>query len=360
MWSFITIALTHGEILIDCKSSNGWRNAIHLPYGLGMDSAGFSISAHSVSLMAKDRLNSGEKAPAFVSNWIETTDARIHCVSSGEGPLILFVHGFPSFWYCWVRQLEVLRHRYQVVAIDAPGAGATTCANAEEPYRVSALAAQIHQFIQIIAPGRKVLLVGHDWGAALAFAVAQAFPEKIAGVAGIASLPFNQILALLAKDKDQQRRSSYMQRLCAMSLEQAGLVAQSIVAGAYAELVSFDAADREEITLFELACGDPRAFWNGSLWYRANLPNAERSLQHCMWPIADQALAMPSLLIWGEADDVFVPHAPEYFVAKHPNSEVLRLDGVGHWCMLQAPEQVNAALLDFADRSFGRIAARRG
>ncbi|WP_219893249.1 alpha/beta fold hydrolase [Aquisediminimonas profunda] len=324
-----------------------------------MDSYDFSAGAHAASLAAQDRLNSAAAEPAFVSSWVEAVDARIHCVSSGEGSVVLFIHGFPSFWYCWARQLEALRHHYRVVAIDAPGAGATTCANAVAPYRVSALATQINHLVQIIAPEQKVLLVGHDWGAALAFAVAQAFPERIAGVAGIASLPFNQVLALLANDKDQQRRSSYMQRLCAMSLEQAELTAHSIVAGAYAELASFDTVDSEEMALFELACGNPRALWNGSLWYRANLPNATRSPRDCMWPPADPSLDIPALLVWGEADEVFVPRAPEYFAAKHSDSTVLRLDGVGHWCMLQAPDEVNAALLEFADRCFGTIGMSR-
>lgn len=324
---------------------------------MGMD--GLNVSAHAASLAAKDRLNSKGAGQAFVSNWVEADDARIHCVSSGEGPVVLFIHGFPSFWYCWARQLEALRHGYRVIAIDAPGAGATTNADAVEVYCVSALAAKIHQLVQTVAPGQKVLLVGHDWGAALAFAVAQAFPNKIAGVAGIASLPFNQILALLANDKDQQRRSSYMQRLCALSLEQAELTAHSIVAGAYAELASCKTVDPEEMTLFELACGNPRAFWNGALWYRANLPDAQRSPQDCMWPPTDPSLDIPGLLIWGEADEVFVPRAPDYFAAKHSNATVLRLDSVGHWCMLQAPNQVNAALLEFAHRCFGTIGMSR-
>ena len=320
---------------------------------MGID--GLNLSAHAASLAAKDRLNSKGAGQAFVSSWVEADGARIHCVSSGEGPVVLFIHGFPSFWFCWARQLKALRHNYRVIAIDAPGAGATTSADAVEAYRVSALAAQIHQLVQIVAPGQKVLLVGHDWGAALAFAVAQAFPEQIAGVAGIASLPFNQILALLANDKDQQRRSSYMQRLCALSLEQAELMAHSIVASAYAELASFDTVDPEEMALFERACGNPRAFWNGSLWYRASLPDAQRSLRDCMWPPTDPSLDIPGLLVWGEADEVFVPWAPEYFAAKHSNSTVLRLDGVGHWCMLEAPGQVNAALLEFAHRCFDTI-----
>lgn len=324
-----------------------------------MDSDRFIARAHATSLAARDQINAQGAPTFFASEWGDAGGVRVHHVSSGEGPVILFIHGFPSFWYCWARQLEALRYKYRVIAIDAPGAGASASAGAIEAYRVSALATQMRQLIQNVAPDQKVLLVGHDWGAALAFAVAQAFPAQVAGVVGIAGLPFNQILTLLANDEDQQRRSHYMERLCALSLEQAELTAWTIVASAYAELGPCGALDAGEMALFERACGDPRAFWNGSLWYRANLPDAQRLPKDCMWPPADPALDVPSLLVWGEADEVFVPQAPEQFTARHPFSTVVRLEGVGHWCMLQAPEKVNLALLEFADRCFGAPSAPR-
>ena len=304
--------------------------------------------ARSASLDALEHANflAGDKV--YTSGWFGRDGQHLHYVTAGEGPVILFVHGFPSFWYCWMRQLEALRHTHRVIAIDASGAGASARMESADACRVSVLAAQLRALIDEIAPNERVLLVGHDWGAVLSLTFAQAYSNVLAGVVGIAGVPLNQMLNLLETDAEQRARSDYMQRLCALTQADAAQVANTIIETAYHDLIDAKYIDEVETALFARACGDPQALWSGALWYRANLPSEGASYADYAWPDANPANDIPSLLIWGENDEVFVRHAPDHYAAAHNSAHVVRLESIGHWCMLQAPERVTVELHQFA------------
>jgi len=305
--------------------------------------------------LAFANVDAGGGAP-YQEGWFGTGEARLHYIASGSGPTVVFVHGFPSFWYCWIRQLEALRGQYQVIAIDALGAGDSSQSGDDAAYSITRLAQGLGALIDHLAGPERVVLIGHDWGAALAFACAQRWPERFLGVAGLAAPPYNQFLRLVAQDADQQQRSAYMIAFRALTparIADEGL-ARTIAAQAYAGLVDRGDITPAEWALFEAVVGQDRALWGGTAWYRANLPPfAGIGPQH-FWPKGDPALQIPSLLIWGEADQTFVPSIADSFAAAHPGSEVLRLPGVGHWSMLQAAAPVNAALAGFIGRCADR------
>ncbi|CAG8467541.1 14670_t:CDS:2 [Dentiscutata heterogama] len=99
-----------------------------------------------------------------------------HYVESGNvnGPLILFLHGFPEFWYCWRYQLDGLKDmNYHLVAMDMRGFGGSYKPKELEAYHPDHLISDIRSFIQELSPnGRAACVVGHDWGAVLAWAAA--------------------------------------------------------------------------------------------------------------------------------------------------------------------------------------------
>lgn len=300
------------------------------------------------SLAAIDLANARAGGNFYESRWIEAGNGACHAVVAGAGSTVVFVHGFPSFWYCWIRQLEALRPVHRVVALDALGAGASGRPQSVADYSVDRLAAWLAEVLAAIAPEGKVVLVGHDWGAALAFACAQSRPERLAGVVGIAAPPYSQFVRTLAEDPDQQLRSGYMQALRTMTADRARGVAKEAAQRAYAGLLERGEIDREEAALFASACGDPAAFAAGCAWYGANLGTDATRIAATPWPGGDPALQVPGLLIWGGADETFVPTAPNRFTAANPNAEALLLVGVNHWCMLEASDQVSRAIADFA------------
>lgn len=295
-----------------------------------MAAEGASVEA---SLQAVGHANSRAGNAAYESIVIDANGLPTHAVVAGQGEPLIFLHGFPSFWYCWIRLLEPLRHRYRVIAVDALGAGATAKSTNGQSYAVASLMDWLGNVIEQVTNGQKPVLIGHDWGAALSFTFAQHHPSRLGGVVGIAAPPYGMFRQLLASDSDQQARSRYMEKLRTMTTDEAGRVAAEVARAAYAGLVERDVIGRTEYDLFVAACGDPLAFAGGCAWYAANLGDDAPAFAGPAAP-----LQIPSALVWGEADETFVPRVPAQFKRDNPDAIITCLPGVGHWCMLEAPE----------------------
>ena len=76
----------------------------------------------------------------YEEGWFGSGDQRLHYVAAGSGPLIIFYHGFPSFWFSWFDQMEALKGRYRVVAVDGLGAGLSAKPADQSAYRIARLA----------------------------------------------------------------------------------------------------------------------------------------------------------------------------------------------------------------------------
>jgi pimeloyl-ACP methyl ester carboxylesterase len=116
-------------------------------------------------------------------------DIRIHCTEQGEGPLVLLVHGFPESWYSWRHQLPALAEAgYRAVAIDVRGYGRSSCPAAIEDYRMLAIVGDMVALVGALSASDAVV-VGHDWGAPIAWNSALLRPDLFRGVAGL-SVPY--------------------------------------------------------------------------------------------------------------------------------------------------------------------------
>ncbi|HAR31950.1 MAG TPA: epoxide hydrolase [Gammaproteobacteria bacterium] len=116
-------------------------------------------------------------------------DARIHWVECGTGPVVLMVHGFPESWYSWRHQLPALAAAgYRAVAMDVRGYGRSSKPRAVEDYRMVRVVADVVGLIRALGSD-DVTLVGHDWGAPIAWTTALLRPDLLRGVAGL-SVPY--------------------------------------------------------------------------------------------------------------------------------------------------------------------------
>jgi epoxide hydrolase 4 len=289
---------------------------------------------------------------AYTEAWFGQGDTILHYVAAGEGPLILFYHGFPSTWYSWFDQMEALKGRYRVVAVTALGAGQSGKPDRLEPFRVERLAKQLDALARHLNGRKPFVLVGHDWGAALAFAYAQAYPKRLRGVIGLSAPPYNLFLDLARADPDQQARSQYMQRFRTLSLDdiKARGLGEQIAKSAYAGLVENGALNADEAELFQRAVGDPQAMNGGMNWYRANVGDfAKISAKH-QWPRHNRPIKVPALLLWGEKDETFVPSFLEKMPDYAAQLDIVTLPGVGHWVSIEKPEFANAAIVEFLEK----------
>jgi epoxide hydrolase 4 len=289
----------------------------------------------------------------YTEGWFGEGDTRLHYVEAGKGPLVILYHGFPSFWYSWFDQMEALKGRYRVVAVDGLGAGLSGKPGRLEPYRVERLARQLDALARHLNGKRRFVLVGHDWGAALAFAYAQGYPGRLHAVVGLSAPPYNQFLDLVRADPEQQRRSQYMLRFGTLThsdLAKPGVAAR-IVEGAYAGLADRADLTTAEMALFRNAVGNADALNGGMNWYRANIASFANSAPAPYWPKRGAPIRAPAMLIWGTADTTFVPAFLDGMPAIAPGIEIVRLDGVGHWTSMEAPGAVNAALSQLLERT---------
>src|SRR5437868_13828613 len=102
---------------------------------------------------------------------------KIHYVTSGKGPLVILIHGFPDYWYTWRDQMPALAKHFQVVAIDLRGYNQSDQPKGVENYTLDKLVEDVDAVIKHFRQ-EKAILVGHDWGGAIAWTFAMTHPEK--------------------------------------------------------------------------------------------------------------------------------------------------------------------------------------
>lgn len=108
----------------------------------------------------------------------DSNGVNIHYVSAGEGPVVLFVHGFPDYWYSWRNQMAALKDEYRVVAMDTRGYNKSDKPEGVENYAIELLLADVEAVIKDLGV-ENVTLVGHDWGGAIAWQFAIRNPERV-------------------------------------------------------------------------------------------------------------------------------------------------------------------------------------
>ena len=112
------------------------------------------------------------------SKFIQANGIKLHYTEEGTGELIVLLHGFPEYWYGWRNQIPVLSKQYRVVAPDMRGYNLSDNPENVSAYRIETLAKDIAELIKALGE-EKAIVVGHDWGAAVAWAVASLYPEVV-------------------------------------------------------------------------------------------------------------------------------------------------------------------------------------
>ncbi len=121
---------------------------------------------------------------------LSVNGVRIHAVEEGSGPLVLLIHGFPESWYSWRHQLTALAAAgYRAVAIDQRGYGRSSKFANPDAYRIHQLVGDVVAVVAALGE-QTAVVIGHDWGAPVAWTAAWLHPEVFRGVVGL-SVPFS-------------------------------------------------------------------------------------------------------------------------------------------------------------------------
>ena len=144
-------------------------------------------------------------------HYVESDGVRIHYVSTGEGPLVVFVHGFPDFWYSWRHQMAGLRDRFRVVAMDQRGYNRSDKPGGVDAYAMPLLVGDLAAVIRG-AGEERATVVGHDWGGVVAWQFAFEHPEMTERLV-ILNLPHPRgMMRELADNPQQRQNSAYARR----------------------------------------------------------------------------------------------------------------------------------------------------
>jgi pimeloyl-ACP methyl ester carboxylesterase len=140
--------------------------------------------------------------------YAEVNGVKLHYVEQGKGELILFLHGFPEFWYEWKDLIPEFAKDRHAVAPDMRGYNLSEAPAPVESYRVPVIVEDIHA-LAVKLKARKFVLVGHDWGGVIAWAFAVAHPEMLDKLV-IVNAPHPTVFAReLANNPAQQKASAY-------------------------------------------------------------------------------------------------------------------------------------------------------
>ena len=262
--------------------------------------------------------------------YVDSDGVKIHYVTKGEGPLMVLIHGFPDYWYSWRGQMPVLAKRFQVVAIDQRGYNKSDQPPGVENYAMEKLVDDVRAVVRHF--GRdKAIIVGHDWGGAVAWTFAMAHPATTQRLI-VLNLPHPYCLAReLANNPQQQANSAY-----ARGFQQEGAhkrLTPELLAGLVADEKSRD----EYVAAFK------RSSIEGMLnYYKANYPREPYEQ-----PGADSAhVKCPVLLIHGLKDKALLATGLNNTWDWVDNDlTIVTIPDADHFVQHDAVEKVNRAIL---------------
>ena len=278
---------------------------------------------------------------------------RLHYAETGSGELVLLLHGFPEFWYSWRHQLAALGPHFHVVAPDMRGYNLSDKPSRVEDYRVDEIVKDVVSLIDHFGVSQAAV-VGHDWGATVAWAIAQRFPERVSKLAVMQVPPAAVWRANMSLR--QVLRSWYMflfqlPRIPEWMISRKNMAAiERTFTNSVIRKGSFSPA---EIENYKEALRQPGALTSAINYYRANINRlASRGAKTSP---SNERTRVPTLFIFAEQDFAIVPETVRG-VADYVDAPFreLRIKESGHWVQNEAAEEVNAALIEFLSPNLDR------
>lgn len=277
-------------------------------------------------------------------SYIETNGINLHVVQAGpkSGTPVLLLHGFPEFWYGWRRQIPALVEAgCRVIVPDQRGYHLSDKPKGVKAYRMDELVQDVVGLIDALEYD-KVNLVGHDWGAAVAWTVAIQYPESLHRL-GILNAPHPDVMRrFLQRDLEQLRRSWYFFFFQLPWLPEAGMRRDNWRGAERALRRSgkIDTFTEEEFEKYKEAWSQPGAMTAMINWYRA-------AVRYPMSIQKEMRVSVPTLMMWGMQDFALSHRMARPSMDYCDEGNLILFPEATHWVQFDAADEVNHYMIDF-------------
>lgn len=275
--------------------------------------------------------------------YIVSNGLKLHYVTQGEGPLMLMLHGFPEFWYSWRHQIPEFAKDFKVVALDLRGYNDSDKPQEQSAYVMAEFIKDVEGVIKGLGYDRCVL-VGHDWGGAIAWNFAYAHPEMLERLI-ILNIPHPAKFAAGLRTPQQLLRSSYMFLFQLPWLPELLIQAadyQAVENAFKGMAVNKGAFSQEDIQAYKDAAAK-RGALTAMLNYYRNI------LQQGMTSQDWRVLEVPTLMIWGEKDTALGKELTYGTTAYVRNLQIKYIPECSHWVQQEQPQLVNQYMREFLE-----------
>jgi epoxide hydrolase 4 len=280
------------------------------------------------------------------SVFLQVNGIQIHCRVSGnpQHPALVFLHGFPEFWYAWQKQIGFFESRdYYLIIPDQRGYHLSDKPSAISAYRLSILAEDIIAVLDALKVD-KCLLVGHDWGAAVAYYLGAKFSRRIHKLI-ILQLPHPQvIMRYIRHEKAQRKRFSYIYFFQIPWMPESALRKNNYRRLRHA-LLKFSKKGTflpDDIGLYLSAWQQKNTLRSMLNWYRA-----------AFWYRSDikaiGTISLPTQIYWGEKDAFMMKEMIRDSMPYFTEAELHYFPEGTHWIHHELPDELNQSMLEFME-----------
>jgi pimeloyl-ACP methyl ester carboxylesterase len=322
---------------------------------------------------------------------IDAGRARIRAVVEGEGPLVLMAHGFPESWYSYRHQISPIAEAgFTACAIDVRGYGGSQKFDRVEDYDMEHMIADILGVGAALSPGRKFILMGHDWGAPMVWQTSMLHPDRVAAVAamsvihsGVPERSFDDLIKELFDDKNVFFYQSYFRPVgraeAVFDADPRDFVRRFYYMGSgdidLSKLMTMAPKTSADALLDGLPDPDPFPAWLTDADLDYYVGEFERSgffgplsryRNHTrdwafLQPYKGRKVEQPAFFIAGDRDGAFTAFGMNADPIAALRTQVPNLEGAhvlpgcGHWTQQERPAEVNAALVPWLTSLKGRV-----
>lgn len=282
----------------------------------------------------------------IVHEFIHFSDLTFHIAHSGpaNGELILFLHGFPENWLAWKKQLLFFGGKgFKAVAVDQRGYNLSSKPKFVYNYRIDLLAVDIYKIVKFFHR-KKVILVGHDWGANVAWWTALRFPQLIQKLV-IINVPHPLVMKKMMNTNFRQTKSSWY-----IYFFQIPIIPEFLLSMRKSFLLSvLMTSSAKKNSLKRSLLSYYRHSWNYSSihsminWYRGMKLGSDKKLSSIK-------VKPDVIILWGLKDSFIRSEniKPTINLCENPRTIIFKYNT--HWLIHEAPEKVNTAIFNFLQK----------